>query len=275
VTLLLVREVAYAYGLEGKARWFDEGLARYLQTLRLDADRTLTYGDVEGTLLSNVTRGSLASFDSLWEPVTPATRTAFIVTSWLAVHYLFNHEPQRFQDFQQRVIATGDARGAWRAAFPDLPPAVMDERLATYAFREGTFATFKTHLPPVRYEARATMLTDADVHAVRALLYATAHEPRLDLARAELAEAFRLDPTLVTAAYVQRAVIGDDVTELELPKRLVARHPGDAMAWLLLARARTARHETEEAKEALEEARRFGATPEGPVPVELRIARPD
>ena len=80
---------------------------------------------------------------------------------------------------------------------------------------------------------------------------------------------------MVATAYVQRAFLGDDETDIELPKRLIARHPTSPMAWLLLARARTRRHETEEAKEAWEEVRRLGGTPEGPVAVELRIARPD
>jgi hypothetical protein len=271
----LVRAIAYTYGLEGKAAWFDEGLGRYLESLRLESDGTLTYGEVDDAFFRSVTRGRLASFETLWEPVTPATRASFIVTSWLSVHYLFNHEPDRFLDFQRRLIATADARAAWRAAFPELTPAAMDERLAAYAFREGSFATFKTRLPPIRYVEEAKPLTDAQVHALRALLYATMPAPRTDLARGELAEAFRLDPASVPAAYVQRAILGEEEADLELPKRLVARHPEDPMAWLLLARARTARHETEEARESWEEVRRFGGRPEAPIPVELRLARPD
>jgi hypothetical protein len=275
VTHGLVLALAYHYGLEGKAHWFDEGLARYLDSLRLEPDGTPTYGDVDDVIFRNVSRGLLASFENLWEPVTPATRQSFIVTSWLAVHYLFNNEPERFLDFQRRLVLTSDARAAWRAAFPELTAGAMDERLAAYAFRDGTFTAFKTRLPTVQVEAQATLLADAQVHALRALLFATMQAPRADLARAEIAEAFRLDPTLVATAYVQRAFLGDDETDIGLPKRLIARHPTSPMAWLLLARARTLRHETEEANEAWEEVRRFGGTPDGPVAVELRVARPD
>ena len=123
VTHALVLALAYHYGLEGKAAWFDEGLARYLESLRLEPDGTLTYGDVDDVIFRNVTRGLLASFENLWEPVTPATRQSFIVTSWLAVHYLFNNEPERFLDFQRRLLLTSDARAAWRAAFPGSRPA--------------------------------------------------------------------------------------------------------------------------------------------------------
>jgi hypothetical protein len=47
------------------------------------------------------------------------------------------------------------------------------------------------------------------------------------------------------------------------------------MAWLLLARARAVRHETDEAREAWEEMRRFAGPPNGDFDVELRVARPD
>jgi hypothetical protein len=81
VTQLLVHELGYAYGLGFKAPWFDEGLARYLETLRVDEDRALIYGDAEERMLRNVTFGGIMSFDELWEPVTPQTRARFIVTS--------------------------------------------------------------------------------------------------------------------------------------------------------------------------------------------------
>jgi hypothetical protein len=275
LTQCLVRALAYHYGLEGRAAWFDEGLGRYFESLRIEPDGGLTYGQPNEALLKSITFGGLTSFANLWRPDTPGTRARFVVTSWLAVHYLYNNEPDRFLDFQRRLAVTNDGRAAWRAAFPELTPEVMDERLSAYAYREGAFESFKTRLPPESWEAQAQPLADADVHALRALLFATTTEPRPELARAEVAEALRLDGTQVTASYVQRVFLGDDETDLELPKRLIARHPGDPMAWLLLARARTRRHETVEAQEAWEEARRYGGTPDDPVDVELRLARPD
>jgi hypothetical protein len=275
VTHTLVRALAFHFGLGGKAEWFDEGLARYLEQLRLEPDGTLTYGEANERLFHNATRGRLTSFANLWAPVTPETRASFVATSWLAVHYLFNREPVRFEVFQRRLAQTGDARAAWRASFPDVTWELMDERLTAYAFRNSQFEAFRTKLPPVSLEAQATPLVDAQVHALRALLFATKTEPRSDLARAEVTEALRLDPSQVAAVYVQRAVLHDEETDVELPKRLIARHPQDPMAWLLLARARAFRHETDEAREAWEEMRRFAGPPNGDIDVELRVARPD
>jgi hypothetical protein len=273
---ILARALAYHYGLLGKAPWFDEGLARYLESLHVEDDGVVAYGGMVPSLLDSVHSGRLTAFENLWAPVTPETRQRFIATSWLAVHYLFNHEPERFLAFQLGLATTNDPRAAWRAAFPDLTSEVMDERLTAYAFRAGTFTTFKVRVEAPPYEPRRRPLADAQVHALRALLFATILDaPRTELAREELGEALRLDPLDVTAAFVGRVVLEGDERDVELPKRLVDRYPDDPMAWLLLARSRAARSERDEARESWEEVRRLGGAPDGPVAVELRLARPD
>jgi hypothetical protein len=273
---ILARALSCHYGFAGKAPWFEEGLARYLESLHVEDDGTIVYGGVVPDLLEGVHAGRLTAFENLWAPQTAKTRQPFIATSWLAVHYLFNHEPERFLAFQLGLVTTKDARAAWRAAFPDLTPEVMDERLAAYAFRAGTFTKFRVQVETPPYEPRRRPLADAQVHALRALLFATIVDgPRVDLARAELAEALRLDPLDVMAAFVERVVLAGDEREVELPKRLVERYPDDPMTWLLLARSRAARGELDEARESWEEVRRFGGAPDGPIAVELRLARPD
>jgi hypothetical protein len=279
VTQALVISLSYDYGLLGKAAWFDEGLYRYLGPLRVDPDGKVRYGQVDTGLLRNVTRGGLTSFENLWEPSTPQNRPQFQATSWLVVHYLFNNEAERFATFQSRLIETKNGRAAWREVFPDLTADVMDERLAAYVFREGRFATYEADLQVPPAEVTSTPVSDATVHATRALLYATSWvrptSERPALVRAELSEALRLDPTLALAVYVQRFFLHEDETDLELPKRVVALHPDDATAWLVLARARLARHETVEGKEALEQFRALTGGTHADAEIDLRVARPD
>lgn len=222
-----------------------------------------------------MTHGKLTGFDHLWDPATAENRRAFIATSWLAVHYLFSHEPDRFLAFQIALTTAQDPRAAWRTTFPDLTAEAMDERLAEYVFHRGKFTSFRGRLPPAPFEPIATPLADADVHAVRAVLFATGPSQRRDLARAEVVEAVRLDPTNVLAVYVDRELLGGDASDVELPKHLIAAHPASATAWLLLAHAREARHETDEAMEAREEMLRFGGAAESPAVLELRVARPN
>jgi hypothetical protein len=282
VTGPIVRLLSYHFGL-GRLPWFEEGLARYLEGLRLEKDGTLTYGDVDPVLFHNVTHGELTDFEHLWEPRTaeneqPLNKQSFIATSWLAVHYLFNHEPDRFLVFEMALASARDPRAAWRATFPDLTPEVMNQRLAEYAFHSGQFTSFRGRLPPEPFEPRATPMPDAAAHALRAMLLATTAAPRPDLpdlARAEVGEALRLDATNVLAAYVDRELLGGDASDIDLPKRLVAAHPSSATAWLLLSHAREARHETDEAHEAWEEMLRAGGAPDAPVVLESRVARPD
>jgi hypothetical protein len=279
VTETLVLALAYDYGLQGKAAWFDAGLYRYLGPLHVAPDGKVTYGQIDPQLFSNVTHGHLTSFDNLWQTPPIQDRPQFQATSWLVVHYLFNHEAERFAAFQRQLIVTRDARAAWRAVFPDLTPEVMDERLSAYVFREGQFATYEAQLPTLRYEVTSAPLDDAGVHAVRGLLYAardaTPGNERPARARAEIAEALRVDPTQVIAVYVQRFFLHDDETDLERPKQLVARHPDSGLAWLVLARARATRHETVEAAEALEQVRALSGGARPAVDLDVRVARPD
>ncbi|HTA18276.1 MAG TPA: hypothetical protein VK989_03235 [Polyangia bacterium] len=279
VTETLVLALADHYGLRGKAAWFDEGLYRYLGPLHVAPDGKVTYGQVDPQLFSNATHGRLTSFENIWQEPAIQDRAQFQATTWLVVHYLFNHEATRFAAFQRQLIVTRDARAAWREVFPDLTPEVMDERLSAYVFREGEFATYEAQLPGLRYEVASAPLDDADVHAVRGLLYATTEAtPAADRparARAEVAEALRLDPTQVLAVYVQRFFLHDDETDLERPKQLVARHPDNSLAWLVLARARAVRHETAEAAEALEQVRALAGGARPAVDLDVRVARPD
>lgn len=274
----VVAALGRSYGLQGKARWFDDGLASYLATLTIDDDGLLTYGQVDHNKFTAATRGGLMPFADLWKPVELETRWRFHATSWLAVHYLFNHEPERFARFQRLLIDTKDARAAWREAFADLPDEELDARMFRYAFRGGTFDAFKTQLPSKQYTVTELPVGDARVHAFRALLYATSgavpDEQRAGLVRAEVNEALRVDPRDIVAVYVQRLFLHEREDDLTVPQQLSAAFPDNPMAWLLLAHAHQVRHESDLAREAMLPLR-ANAAPETPVGIDVRIARPD
>ena len=142
-------------------------------------------------------------------------------------------------------------------------------------FREGEFTSFVARLRHPR-DATATPLADAEVHALRALVFATAGaDGASQKVRAEVTEALRLDPLEPRALYLQRTWLHEAVTDVEGPKRLIARHPDDAIAWALLMLARAARHEPQEAAEALEQLRRIQGAPGPAINLDLRLARPD
>jgi len=278
VTQGLVYAISDRYGLHGKARWFDVGLAEYLGTLTLDEGGKLTYGEVDPILFRALARRHIASFKDLWTEPNFATRGRVDATSWLAVHYLFNHEAARFERFQRLLIETRDARAAWTEVFPDLTPEEMDARLDHYLSLSGTYTSFETHVPPVVADASVTPIGDARVHALRALLYQTAAAvppaEKPALVRAEVNEALRLDAYDALAVYVQRVSLHEQEDDLLLPLTLIAREPKNAIGWLLLARAHLARHEAAEAAEAWRHLDALVA-PDTPVGLDLRVARPD
>jgi hypothetical protein len=267
------------YGLYGAPRWFDKGLASYLDTLTLESDGALMYGQINPDLSRIIARGCRLPFERLWQPATRETEAWYEATSWLAVHWLFNHEPVRVGAFQELVARGKDGRAAWREVFPELTDDVMDEQLAAHVNEGGAYTTFKTRLPPVTFTAASTPMDDASVHGLRALLFATTQttpdESKGAVVRAEIAEALRLDPTQTLAMYLQRAFLHEGEADLEIAKQLVARHPDDALAWVILARARALRHEHAEAIEAWEQVRALDAAAATSADFDLRVARPD
>jgi hypothetical protein len=277
----LVLALAHHYGLAGKVAWFDRGLASYLGPLDLKPDGTLTYGQLDMQLYKAAALGYKAPFAQLWEPRSEQNKGTYDVTCWLALSYLINREPERFEDFQRRLVATNDGRAAWRAAFPDVTDEDMDDRLLEYLnVNRAGYSTFKTRVPSVAYTRTVTPLPDARVHALRALLYATAPPPpggppRADLVRAELAEALRGDRDESMALLLERLYLREREDDLAAPKRIIALRPNDALAWVALAHARLVRNERAEADEAWEQVRALTEGPDEPVGLDARIARPD
>ena len=283
VTDPIVRLLSYNFGL-GRLPWFEEGLARYLEGLRLEKDGTLTYGDADPLLFRNVTHGELYGLpEHLWEPRTAENeqslnnKQSFIATSWLAVHYLFNREPDRFLVFEMALASARDPRAAWRAAFPDLTPEVMDQQLGEYAFHRGQFTSFRGRLPSEPFEPHATPVPDAAVHAP------PRHAPRdgggaaarslsrrgrrsLPARRDERPGGLRRSRAARRRRNRHRSAQAPRRRPLRRAQRLSAAP---------VARAREARHETDEAHEAWEEMLRAGGAPDAPVVLELRVARPD
>src|SRR5262249_20322695 len=141
-------------------------------------------------------------------------------------------------------------------AFPDLTTDAMDDRLSSYVFLSGEYASFETPLSRVTIEPKIVTITDARVHALRALLYATAPEPRTEEQRAgvrsEVAEALRIDPREPFALFVQRLILHEHEDDLQIPKELIARDARGPLGWLLLGHARSVRHESTEALEVWE-----------------------
>ncbi|ATB46688.1 DUF1570 domain-containing protein [Corallococcus macrosporus] len=260
-----------AYPLTRQPRWLSEGLAEYLETLRLSDDgRSAVVGAphrhaiaLMHSWLNAVQRGLSQGWTMQrvlhWDRTLEAREKdkevgANYAGSWLLVHWLLNERPQPFAEYLALLNQGVAPDQALTRALPELTSPSLDGLLYTY-LRGRRFMERTVPVPPSGMAFIEEVLDDAQSHAVRARLAALgahlAHrEPfitnRKKVAKTELDEALRLNPTglLALAAKLRSAPEAEHVA---IGRSAVAAHPHESEAWLLLGKA--LRHELTAARE--------------------------
>lgn len=252
------------YALLRQPHWLSEGLAMFLETLRLSEDGKTAvvgaphYEAIQEMLLTLKlvlrsrpekrawTMQRLFTWDSSLKDAEDDERQVGLMyaASWLLVHWLQDERPREFAAYQSllaRGVAPDDAE---RQTLPELRSPELDALLLDY-LRNRRYREHTVTVPIAGTAYLEETLEDAEVHAVRAKLAALganmAHgesyiQNRRKLAKDELDEALRLEPRgllafstrLQTAPEEERPAIG---------REAVAAWPDDAEAWLLLASA--------------------------------------
>lgn len=254
--VVLTHELAHAqHGsfLPRNPRWFFEGLACYLETLRYDAaagryllgepsEERLEYlrvhPDVDyGRVLSMPTREAvLLGGQEGYE---------FQSAAWLLVFYLANEHRTQLDDYVARLARREEPQAAFAAAFPGLDAAELAAQAARYraslARGEERIRSREVRLPATEVAARVRAVPAAEVQAMRAQLFflspglprAQAHLPE---ARAAAEEALRADPSHPLALAVLLALPESaGAPPLERIRAAAAARPGDFRSQVLLA----------------------------------------
>jgi hypothetical protein len=272
----LAHALAHQMGISRNApAWFNEGLADYLSAVRYTAGGSrVRFGEPAPQRERDIVSHGLMRFEQLWKVQPLQLSDRFYATSWLLVHYLFNHESKRFEAFQRTLGSEGDGRRAWESAFPDLDGARVDAALVGY-LNSGRFSTYESIRPKPRFSIVSQAIRDSEVHGLRSLLYATGPQVAGEwrtLARAEVGRALREDPLDLRALVVERVHLNERRADLHTARRLVERHPDRADAWMLLVLAHQTLGQNDAAAAVLAEARAHGLSLDGP-PVP-HLARP-
>jgi tetratricopeptide (TPR) repeat protein len=240
----LVHHLA-AFVYRRQPRWFAEGLAQYLETLRISEDeKTATLGEVNLQALAayRAFRVSIADvfawggkFDAQDE-----TKTAGLYgKSWLLVHWLNNVHPEEFAKYQTLLQKGIDPDKAWKVAFPSLTNDDIEVQLHQYV-DHGDYHYFVVPIASVGAISKERPLLSADVHAIRAKAALTGGNTLVDgstqLAdgQAELAAALADDPANVRASLMKLPLVKPEERPV-LGRRATEAHPDDGLAWLLLA----------------------------------------
>jgi hypothetical protein len=259
--------------------WFKEGLAMYLaMTSYEESSDEVTFGAPDVEALRLVAYSGLYPWRDLWTwPADPIEQARLEATSWLFVHYLFNHDRERFQRFQAGLASARDAMLLWAEVFPDLAtPDAFERTLARYS-EGGEYVKYRALIPRPHFSFATRPVPDGEVHALRALLYSTTNRHKDEapaLMRRELAEALRQEPLNLRARMLERLYMRENVGDIDTAHALTARYPAAWQAWLVLAAAHGSRHEGKESGEALERARSLGFRGGAPTPMLPNVATP-
>ena len=244
--------------------WLAEGLATYFQTLEVDDEKgQLAVGRPPAELLRIVQNTSLMNVPELMAAKqVPSERSLFYASAWATVHFLMNHHLDEFRNYETALRARISPAEAWTRAFGALTPAALDAEIRTY-LDGGQYAVLIFPFAQARAGAvPERLLSDADVHATRALLALSggqnpAARPEFTernsdyraRARRELDEALRQDP-------FSRLRSGHCALRARNARRSLDGHARpmahDWMAWLLLAEA-LREHGTQGEDDALEQ----------------------
>ena len=193
------------------------------------------------------------------------------------MHYLFNHERERFQRFQAGLAGASDAKVLWNQIFPDLASAeAVEQTLSSYS-EGGEYAKFTAQIPRPHFSFVTRALSDGEVHALRALLYAAAefHDPEAPArSRAELAESLRQEPLNLRAHLLERVLVRKNIADIDTARALTVKYPQAWQAWLILAVAHANRNERKGSAAALERAHSLGFRGDAPAPKLPNVAAP-
>lgn len=225
-------------------RWLSEGLACYLETLRLDfAENRFVLGEPSRERLRFLAVNPVMDYSRVLKmgpealTLSPGQGYAFESAAWLLVHYLANERRAQLDDFIQRLARAQDPDAAFRAAFPGLTEEQLGRDVNGY-LQHGRFLTVAVPLPAYQGELKARALSAAEAHALRAELYLESvgrTEAQRGRAAAEVKASLALDPANPLALGVLAELSG--TRSAEAARAATRIHPDDWRSFWLLAQA--------------------------------------
>ena len=222
-------------------RWLNEGMAVYLQMSDIDErSHAVTWGvrNISDTRLyreagTSITIERLLSPEG-WSGFGYGPREFY---AGLLVHMLVNHHPGELDCYLRKLETDIDLDAAFTSCFASR--AKWPSELDDYAY--STFNTRTAPFEPPALHPRTTTLSDAETHAVLAILdlmaapaaiprYRAEHEQR---ARANIRRALELDPNQLRAGLLH--LEEPDLAPrsfADLSAALVRSHPAEWRVWV-------------------------------------------
>ncbi|MGZ3478985.1 MAG: DUF1570 domain-containing protein [Myxococcaceae bacterium] len=257
-------------------RWFAEGLAQFLETVRASDDgKSVVVGAVNLEAVRKyhtfrtVRVADALSWNAKLDTMPEGTVHGLYGLSWVMVHWMYNAHPAQFDQLQGLLARGVDPDKAWKIILPGLNTPDIDDALQQYV-KHGDYTEFLAPFTPQAPALKETALGEADVHAelARVSLAAARHSsdplPHREEAKRELIQALALDRTNASALLMQ-ARASPPEQRAALARTLTEAHPEDGRSWVLLADALKDPSAAEEREAALRKA--IALRPDDPTPL--------
>jgi tetratricopeptide (TPR) repeat protein len=226
-------------------RWFAEGTAAYLETIRYDEKTGAVEIGRHPTDYQYLEYMKPVTTEELWDwdKSTPYDdlRARLYATSWAVAHYLFDQRPTELLDYERALARGQDSRKAWTEIFPDLDSAGLTDTIKKYVHKRD-FKVTRAKIPPVEVAAQTRPLSEADVLGLRAELYMALQstskrtpEETKRLARTMVEASFAQDPASFWAHQVNLFYFDSVPSFADLARKAIANQKENWLAWLWYA----------------------------------------
>jgi hypothetical protein len=227
--------------LEDPPAWLDEGIASFFETTVInDAVTVAEVGRMPETFSLRLAATRMPTVEHVVLKASGEDRhqPGFYLRSHVLVSYLMNREGQRFAAYQRALKEVPPGvehhEAAWRRVFADGASSGMQTAMDHW-LRTGRVTVLELPIPEREKVVLQTRpLGDADVHTIRALMYASFKEKREE-ALGSAAAAVEADPLHVVGNLIHALLTKN--ADPERVRLVAAEHPDDWRAWFLVALA--------------------------------------
>jgi tetratricopeptide (TPR) repeat protein len=240
-----------SYYFARQPHWLEEGLASFLETLKIDRDQgkvilgtpwidRLVTPNMDVVYMTSI--GIPRLFDRERRGLRPSYET-----SWALVFYLANNEGKAFNEYQRALFRGEEPDAAWNDAFPayadDAGLAALDRKVDAALKELIKTERYKTASAPfVAYKGAIAIrvMPESEVRALRAELLLGSphskkeHESIEARALADAREALRQNPAEVRAIAVLIDLTQDRKEKVRLARSATVAAPDDYRSWLLV-----------------------------------------
>jgi hypothetical protein len=226
--------------------WFAEGLAQFLETVRVSDDGgSVVAGGMNMIAFQKYlyTQGvplrRLLAWTGWTDTHGDGERYGLYGEAWMFVHWLYDTRAEAFAHYQADLAKGIDPERALASAFPGFNADNLDTQIYRYA-HEATFHEFSRPLRRTEITFREEPMSEAEVHLARArIAFAAANDFKggdrdalVTAGRIEATLTLELDDTIVETALLVTWL--PRRTRQALAGTVTFAHPDDARAFELL-----------------------------------------